>query len=202
MARSGSSAGGEARRRGRARRGTEAERRPSLRRWLRIGPGLILALVAIWILWPHLREEGPGSRSPSIQRTRVDPLPNPPPTAPDPGWLLKQRQALGLSADQVRKLTRLRDRWDRDTQALREELAQATAEFERGMPAGGERGVTMEQLRERAAPVSELSRQLVDARRAWWEEARAVLTAHQRRQAEAAWAQRFSPRGDRDRKRE
>jgi hypothetical protein len=60
------------------------------------------------------------------------------------------------------------------------------------MAAKGGRSITLPELQERAAPVTELSRQLLEARRAWWSEAGAVLTRAQRRQAEQAWGERLS----------
>jgi hypothetical protein len=165
------------------------------RRLLRIGPGLVLALVASLVVWHQLPPVA--GTGPRIERRRMDALPNPPPTAPDPAWLLEQRDALGLSAPQVRKLERLRARWDRNTRALQETLARASAEFEQGMRADSGRGQSIEQLRERAAPVSHLSRQLSDARRAWWSEAATLLTTSQRHRAEQAWGRRFHVREER-----
>jgi hypothetical protein len=186
-------------------------RRPKARRWLRFGPGLVLALIASLLVWRQFPPAGGGP--PRLERTRLDAIPNwqageerfgaqrqrrgpdpgvaPPPSAPDPAWLLEQRDALRLTAPQMAKLSRLRARWDRDTRALREALDHASAEFDRSMGGAGGPGQTMEQLQERAAPVSHLSRQLTAARRAWWSEAATVLTAAQRRRAEEAWARRL-----------
>jgi hypothetical protein len=168
-------------------------RRPKARRGLRFGPGLLLAVIASVVVWrlspPDAR--GIASGPPRIERTQRVALPHPPPSAPDPAWLLEQRDALRLTAPQMAKLSRLRARWDRDTRALREALDHASAEFDRSMGGAGGPGQTMEQLQERAAPVSHLSRQLTAARRAWWSEAATVLTAAQRRRAEEAWARRL-----------
>jgi hypothetical protein len=165
------------------------KRRPEARHWLRFGPGLVLALIASLLVWRQFPPAGGGP--PRLERTRLDAIPNPPPSAPDPAWLLEQRDALRLTAPQMAKLSRLRARWDRDTRALRVALDHASAEFDRSMGGAGGPGQTMEQLQERAAPVSHLSRQLTAARRAWWSEAATVLTAAQRRRAEEAWARRL-----------
>jgi hypothetical protein len=156
-----------------------------------VGPGLLIAVVASVLIWRQL----PATREvpPTVTRTRVEAGPVPaPPGAPEPGWLLQQRNDLRLNPKQVQKLSRLRARWERDTRALHQDLARASAEFNHHMAGDDGRGLTMQELHERAAPVTELSRQLSDARRAWWSEAAAVLTASQRRQAERAWVQRLS----------
>jgi hypothetical protein len=114
-------------------------------------------------------------------------------SAPEPAWLLGQKDALGLSDVQVKKLRQMRARWDRDTRELEEALTRASAEFDREMGAAGKRGSTLENLKTRAAPVSELTRALLEARRAWWEEAARVLTETQREEAERAWRERLLP---------
>jgi hypothetical protein len=171
--------------------GTAPERSRRLP-WLRVGPGLLIAVVASVVLW---RQSPPPGGPPAVTRTRVEATHPALPTAPDPAWLLEQQAALGLTAPQVRKLGRLKSRWERDTHALSEALVQASAAFDERAAAAGEKGVTVQQLQEWAAPVSDLTRQLAEARRAWWSEAGAVLSRSQRRQAEEAWARRLSPKG-------
>jgi len=164
--------------------------RMSRKRWLRFGPGLVLALIGSAIVWhpfPPARSGPPG-----IERSHLEALPDAPASVPDPSWLTEEQQTLGLSAAQVRRLSRLRARWDRDTRPLREALTHASAAFEQEMRTSSGQGQTIEQLQERAAPVSQLSRRLADTRRAWWSEAATVLTPSQRQRAEQAWIQRFS----------
>ncbi len=161
-------------------------------RWFRIGPGLVLTIVASLLLWRQLPPRRNGRVDPPrIERTRVDAVLDAPLSAPDPEWLLAQRDTLRLSTAQVQKLVKLQGRWNRDTRELREALARISDQFNREMGTGGGRGVTMKALRERAAPISSLSRQLADARQAWWGEAAAVLTPAQQRRAEQAWAKRL-----------
>ena len=162
------------------------------RRWLRFGPGLALALGAVLLLWPMLRGDF-GAERPQIERSRLSEIP-PLPAAPELGWLLEQKGALNLQPPQMEKLRRLRARWDRDTQALREALDLATAQFNQGMRHPEAPRVDLQALRANAAPVSDLSRQLADVRRAYWSEAAPILTPPQRRQAEEAWTRRFVER--------
>ncbi len=161
------------------------------RRWFRVGPGLLLAVAAsVWV-WRQQSPPAPrgGQSPPRIERTRADNRAADTPllSAPDPDWLLARQNTLGLNRTQ----DALHARWQRDTQTLRAALARATAQFEQET-AAARSGVTIGALQERARPVSELSRQLADARRAWWDEAADVFTPSQRQQAEQAWAQRFA----------
>lgn len=166
------------------------------RRWFRVGPGLLLAVAAsVWV-WRQQSPPAPrggGQSPPRIERTRADNRAADAPllSAPDPDWLLMQQNTLGLDEKQTARLRALHARWQRDTQTLRATLARATAQFEQET-AAARSGVTIGALQESARPVSELSRQLADARRAWWDEAAAVFTPSQRQQAEQAWAQRFA----------
>lgn len=174
------------------------------RRWFRFGPGLLLAIVASVIVWRRMPPGTfGGSAPPRIETAQIEAFPASPPSAPDPAWLLLQRDTLRLSASQRKKLEMLRNRWERDTRELRGALDRASNEFNRsvrGAAKEGEHGLTMQQLQERAAPVSELSRQLADDRRAWWNEAAQVLTTSQRQRAEEAWARRFTTKNNRNQK--
>lgn len=167
---------------------------PQARHWFRFGPGLLLALLASAIVWYRMASSGGGPR---IERKTVAVPFTPAPSAPDPAWLLEQQKALRLSESQVKKLSRLRMRWDRNTQALREALEHASVAFEQSIPPPDGGRLSLEQLKKQAAPVSELSRQLLEARRAWWSEAATVLTPSQRQQAEQAWSRRLAPKPDR-----
>jgi hypothetical protein len=157
----------------------------SLPRGLRFGPGLLVAIAAsLWVWWQF----PPQSAAPRIERTALPTTSLP--SAPEPEWLLSQRESLEISAAQWEKLSRLRDRWNRDTRELRGALRQASADFNRGL--SSDSSLTMQQIQERAAPVSELSRQLAAARAAWWDEAAQILSRPQRQRAEENWAQRFA----------
>lgn len=112
---------------------------------------------------------------------------------------MAQQSLLGLSERQSSRLRTLHARWQRDTRDLRQALADAAVRFERetaavaaGDRGGSTGGVTIKSLQEKARPISELSRQLADTRRAWWDEAADVLTLDQRRRVEQSWALRFA----------
>lgn len=162
--------------------------------WPRIGPGLVLAVLAGVAIWRWLPAGSVGP--PHIVRSSATATTTIGLSAPDPVWLLGQRDALNLSVSQTKRLAGLQTRWDRDTQELREALERARAEFAQTAPPQDGGGATLQQIEEQAAPVSHLTRQLLEARRAWWGETAVILTPTQRQQAELAWAQRFTPKGE------
>lgn len=162
---------------------------PPRRRWLRIGPGLLLALTAIAWGWPYLF---PPDAKPKIERTLQSQLPATFASAPNPTWLLSQRANLKMSDAQFQKLRALQQRFARDTRELQSSIDAATREFNASMNA--DKSATMEELQTRAAPLSELSRQMADARRAWWSEAAQVLDTKQRKRVQELWSQHLAAR--------
>lgn len=167
---------------------------------MRVGPGLVLAVVASAVVWqrsPLPQPPAPPARSPeelSKYFGGADAPSTPGDFAPDPKWLPSQREALGLSTTQAQHLEVLAARWQRDTQPLRAALAGAQARFEREMAQDKGRGVSLQVLAERAAPVTELSAQVAAAHRSWWAEASQVLGAAQREQARGLWRERLKRR--------
>ena len=157
----------------------------------RVGPGLILAILASVAVWAFM------PREPSRPKILPSPAASAPAvaSAPDPHWLLRQTDALGLTSAQVSKLGRLVARWDRNTAGLRRELDAATADLQKRMPGQPGTKLSVPQIQQEAAPMADLSRQMADARRAWWADARTVMTPDQRARAEAAWSEQWSGRG-------
>jgi hypothetical protein len=149
------------------------------RRPLVIGPGVVIAIIATVWFWPQLAPPKP-QVSPAQTATRIGL------SAPEPEWILQQAKQLQLSSSQKINLQKLRDRWNRDTRQLRAELQRATAQFN-----DDGRAASLPELQNKMAPVSQLSRQLNDARRLWWNEARQTLNAAQQKRAEELWANRF-----------
>ena len=92
-----------------ARKSGDAMKQQPRRRWLRIGPGLLLALTAIAWGWPYLF---PPDAKPKIERTLQNDSPATVASAPDPTWLLSQRANLKLSNAQFQKLSQLRTTLD------------------------------------------------------------------------------------------
>jgi hypothetical protein len=150
---------------------------------LRFGPGVVLAVAAAVILWPRLGAPGPvvadrSSPAASIPR---------PAAAPDPDWLLRRSEELGLTPSQEARLTRLDIRWQKESRPLQGALDRAAVDFSRGM-SEHPRGDSLAGVQERSAAVSELSRRLSALRRSYWTQASAFLTAAQRSKAESGWS--------------
>lgn len=159
------------------------------RRLFRFGPGLFLAILASVAVWAFMPREpsrmipSPASSTPAVA------------SAPDPHWLIRHAEALALTPEQTVKLSRLVARWDRDTAPLRRELDAATKDLQKRMPGRPGSKLSVQQFRQEAAPMAALSGQLAEARKAWWTDARTVLTPDQRARAEAAWAGQWNGRG-------
>lgn len=166
-------------------------------RWFRFGPGLVIAIIAAMFVYQRapMQRAQPLRTVPQASEMARDKSAsssdNALPAAPDADWLWSQRAMLNLNPQQTRRLQNLRTRWQRDTRELQADLARASVQFEREMEQEKAHPDTLQVLAARGAPVADLSRQLAQARRAWWNEARVIFSPTQRAQAEAAWRQRF-----------
>jgi len=166
-------------------------------RWFRFGPGLVIAIIAAMFVY----QRAPLQRADTLRtvpqaneiagRATAPPSAVALPAAPDADWLWSQRAPLNLNPQQTRRLQNLRTRWQRDTRELQADLARASVQFEREMEQEKAHPDTLQVLAERGAPLADLSRQLAQARRAWWNEAKAIFSAEQRAQIEKKWTRRF-----------
>jgi hypothetical protein len=168
---------------------------PGVRRRFRFGPGLLVAIAASLLVWRFAPPRDAGK--PVVEPMSISAGERSKLSAPDPVWLWSHKYPLGLDASQVTRLQGLEGRWERDTKALRDELDRASKEFSQEGSSARRQSATIEQIRGQADPVSDLTRQLLESRRAWWEEATVVLTPAQRQQAEKAWSKRFESAGGR-----
>ncbi len=153
---------------------------------------MALAVVAGVVLARRGMLPTPTPAGPPSSRTHVEIPVATELTPPDPAWLLSQHQALKMSPHQVTRLTALKTRWDRDTAPIREALQQATTNFESSMRREADRAASPLVLRQRAAPVSQLTGQLLAVRRTWWREAAKTLNDGQAQEVERRWRARFS----------
>jgi len=177
--------------RSRAPGGARAGSRP----WLRIGPGLALAVAASVLVWRTSPGRVRMARYSSSLRPEQTSISIPaPPAAPEIGFVLAKRSELGLTSRQVGALMALNREHVRATAALREALDRAARDFQADMGARRGEHATVEQLQSRTASVSDYSRQIYTARRDAWDAAARTLTAAQRRQAEALWDEEMSGR--------
>lgn len=164
------------------------------RRWLRPGPGLVLAIIASLFIWRFYSERSSGLPERAAVAPGSQPV-EPSRPAPDLGFVLAMKGQLQLNARQVAALTRIHRQWQGQTAAVQQATERAAAEFNRGMEARQGKGDTLPSFQENASEVSVLSHQLVAARRAAWGEAAGQLTPFQRGQAEALWHERLHGRG-------
>jgi hypothetical protein len=164
-------------------------------RWMRVGPGLLLAIVAAALLWRGRPDRSAADRvaSPAAASQRTMSY-TPPPAAPPLPYVLEHGDELHLTPAQRRSLTALERRCAAETAALREALDRAAGQFRSDME-GRPASEAMRGFRERSAAIGEYSRRLAAARRACWEDAARGLTAAQRTRAEDRWRREMS--GDR-----
>lgn len=160
-------------------------------RFFRLGPGLLLAILASVAVWAFMPREPGRLKTEPLAAASMPAVAS----APDPHWMLRQSESLGLSPAQASTLRQLVSRWDHDTADLRRELDNATADLKKQIPSNPGAKLSTQQLMQEAAPLSALSRQLADARRAWWADARTVMTPRQRAVAETTWAAQWVRRG-------
>ena len=167
----------------------ERKVRTAPRRWFRVGPGLVIALAAAYFVWRAAPAEE--HRAPLLPASSAYPAKTTGLSAPDPEWLAAKGKAFGIEDSRMQRLKRLQARWERDTRQLRSELSSASALLAASLP-DRERPSPLESLKDKAAPMSALTQQLLEARSAWWREASASLTPEQRKRVEVAWSQRFT----------
>jgi Spy/CpxP family protein refolding chaperone len=164
----------------------------SVGRLLRFGPGLVLAVIAGYYVWRmNLPTPQPGGAAPRIERNHIEPgrtnL-----SAPEPRWIMEHAKDLGLTEKQTVQLRKLKDRWDTNMKPLEAQLNEASTAVSNTLPEASSKGAAIETVRAKAAPVSELTHELLEARKAWWQEASAVLTPAQKLRTEELWSQRFA----------
>jgi hypothetical protein len=156
------------------------------RRWFNFGPGIAIALVlsafVVYTRWQEQARRTP----PRIERTVLSDTDKPNAgIIPEISSLLARREELKLSAQQVKEIEKLQAEWERVAAPLREQADRAAGQFRAWMDEAQKRGrVAMNEVQERGAEVRELSAQLVQQRRAYWQSALKLLTEEQRAQVE------------------
>ncbi len=157
------------------------------RRLLNIGPGLIIALaisIFIGVRWFGAQKQMPAAKSgpPIVERQVISSTyeEKAGPT-PEVRFILERRHKLGLSAAQVAKLNKLQSEWQR---LYGPKIAQANSAAVRAQDylaaAKGNRSTPVAQIKDQAASLVALSREISSARRDFWVRATGVLTVDQR----------------------
>ncbi|MHB1001124.1 MAG: hypothetical protein ACYC27_17920 [Armatimonadota bacterium] len=147
------------------------------KRWIIIGPGIILAMIlAIQIVISNRQKpSGPPIIERQVVGSEVTHSISP---TPDVGYILERRDKLGLSDRQIKALVALQADWQSKSKPISDDLNQATREFDAFMEKAGNKA-TIRDIQSHAGPVSELSRQLSSLRRVYWEKAIQVLNKQQ-----------------------
>jgi len=161
-------------------------------RLLRFGPGLVMAVIAGYYVWRmNLPNQKPGGMAPRVDHSQIEPgrtnL-----SAPEPRWIMEHAKNLALTEKQTAQLQKLKDRWDANMKPLEAQLNEASTAVRDTLPGASSKGAAIETVRAKAAPVSELTHELLEARKAWWQEASPVLTPAQKLRTEALWSHRFT----------
>lgn len=144
-----------------------------------LGPGTLLALVAGIIVLvyynrpipkpPPLIEHQVSSLSPKGEGFLV----------PEISWILQHPKELHLTPKQKQNLEALAQEWVIATKNQRENLQQASAEFEAFMKEQKGRRIPLSEIRKRAESLSLLSADLSAERRRYWAKAKTFLTSQQ-----------------------
>ncbi len=148
------------------------------RRWIIIGPGLVIAIIlALQVaINNHKTSVGP----PIVERQVLGgKAADGPVSAPEIDYVLKQSDHLALTAHQAAVLTDLQSDWKTKSKPLVDDLQKAADHFHIFMQNVGDKA-PMQDIQAHAAPVSELSRQVSSLRRVYWEKALQVLDKGQR----------------------
>lgn len=171
------------------------------RRWLNIGPGIVLALAVSALIGSQwIKAEVAARRQPSappiIERQVVSSSyeEKSGPT-PDVGFIVTRANKLHITAVQITQLKALNVKWQRFYAPRMNAANQAASRTNKYLDAAKNHSRTpVAQIQDAAAPVIALSREISSARRSYWDQATKILTPEQRKvlqtEREADWAKR------------
>ena len=182
---------------------TTSEERAPRRRWLRLGPGTILAMAIAAAILISGRLSQPPTVGPDAGKIayesdsagkmrRVDTPATvaeavPPLWKPEPSLLLDRDKGLALTDSQRKELRSLSTRWLKHKESLNRQIEQASAGAGTLRRSGSSASIGA--LRESLAGYSELSREYDAVRSQYWQLSLSLLTASQRKRVE-----QFAPR--------
>jgi len=172
------------------------------RRWLNIGPGIIIALaVSAFIGARYIQTRTAARRQanvpPIVERQIISSSAEEKsgPT-PDVSFVIKRAGMLHLSHDQVARLRIIESKWQAFYAPKIAQANQAAAKANGYLSDAKDRPRTpVAQIQNAAAPVIALSGEISAARRSYWDQAAKILTPDQRKalqaEREADWAERM-----------
>jgi hypothetical protein len=142
------------------------------RRWITIGPGIILAaILALQIVSANRQKP---AAPPIIERQVEGSARQGISPAPTVSYILDRKGKLKLSPGQVKHLSALEAEWASQSGPLVKDMDKAAREFNAFMKKSGNKA-TLKDLQAHAASVSVLSGQLSGMRRVYWEHATSLL---------------------------
>lgn len=171
------------------------------RRWLNIGPGIILALAISALIGARyvateIAARRQSSAPPIIER-RVISSSYEEKSGPTPevSFVIDRAGKLNVTAAQMARLKALQQKWQKHSGPKIAQANEAAARTNEYMTdAKGNRRTPVAQIQSAAAPVIALSGEISAARRSYWSQAVSILNPAQRKalqaEREAAWAQR------------
>jgi hypothetical protein len=155
-------------------------RRGRLLRAFRIGPGLLLAILAAIVIGI---QERPNLQAPRV-RPVVEHVPHfsqRPSAAPDLSLLLARADALQLTPRQRTAIVRLMKQWAPESAQRRRDMDRAAAGFTQFMQEAQHRGQgVLGDIQRHAAETSALTTQWLARKAYFWQQGLTVLTSEQR----------------------
>jgi hypothetical protein len=172
---------------------------PEKRRLFRIGPGLIIALIATVIIGGNaiknqlaMRQASPG---PIIERHVVTSGGDKAGPIPDVKFLIDRGPKFGLTNTQLSSLAKLESQWEKAYAPLMKEAKAREGKFKRYLATVRDASRTpVSQVQKEAAPFIAISSDIAAARRDYWSQAMALLTPKQRTEVAAQRKAEFARR--------
>ncbi|MHB1456026.1 MAG: hypothetical protein ACYC0V_03830 [Armatimonadota bacterium] len=162
------------------------------RRWITIGPGIIIALILTIQIVVANRQKP--TAAPIIERQVVNNGVNRKmQPAPEIGYVIEHKKQLALSSNQMKALDVLRLEWQSRSKPLSANMDRAAGEFNAFMKKTGNKA-TIQEIKSHAGYVSELSREASSLRRIYWEKALQVLNKEQRQVIDKQLSRGYQPK--------
>lgn len=151
----------------------------------RIGAGTIVTVLAALLIGGYgvYQQRKAAVQPPVVERTVQGTTPRG--IAPVPEFLIRHQNDLQLSASQVKRLRAIAAAYRKDIAPYQQQMsAAATAYQQRVERTKAKERPTMQELQRASGDVQRVSNIVVTTRHAYWQQARRVLTAPQRAQAD------------------